>query len=146
MEALEGPVPAIALQYHRQILAPKLSAPLSQKSLNLSAAADALLGGQPALCLDIIMQRLKSVEAVQNGQTWASAQKLELTPPEGSQLAGLEESKSAHRELREELKNKQAKSDYKGGKSKNEDAERGKGKKDKGKAKDKSKGEREKEK
>lgn len=112
-----------------------------------------MLQGQAALCLDILLQRLKSVEALGGGVTWAAAQKLELTPAESSQLVDLEESRSANRGLREELKNKQAcqriwpgaKGEGKSNnKSKNEEP-KGKGKKDKG-GKDKKEREREKDK
>ena len=146
----EGAVPCIALQYHKQVLSQRLSPPLARESLNLCSATDALLGGQVALGVDILLQRLKSIEALGAGQTWAASQKLELTPQEGSQLAALEESKSANRELREELKNKQAtqktwqKGEKGGSKSKQED-NKGKGRKEKG-GKDKQKGEREKDK
>ena len=149
----EGALPAICLQYHRQVLAGGLSPPLARESLNICSAADAILEGQAALGLDILLQRLKSVEALGGGTSWASAQKLELTPAESSQLVDLEESRSANRELGEELKNKQAsqriwsggKSDSKGsGKAKAEET-KGKGKKDKG-GKDKRDREREKDK
>ena len=91
------------------------------------------------------------METLGGGTSWASAQKLELTPAEASQLVDLEESKSANRELREELKNKQASqriwTSNKGegknvGKTKNEES-KGKGKKEKG---SKGKGDREREK
>ena len=149
----EGALPAICLQYHRQVLAGRLSPPLARESLNLCAAADAILDGQAALGVDILLQRLKSVEALGGGTTWAAAQKLELTPAESSQLVDLEESRSANRELREELKNKQAsqriwpsaKGDSKSGSKTKAEESKGKGKKDKG-GKDKKDREREKEK
>ena len=91
------------------------------------------------------------METLGGGTSWASAQKLELTPAEASQLVDLEESKSANRELREELKNKQASQRIwtsntgegkNVGKTKNEES-KGKGKKEKG---SKGKGDREREK
>lgn len=63
----EGALPAICLQYHRQVLAGRLSPPLARESLNICSAADAMLEGQPALCLDVLLQRLKSVEALGGG-------------------------------------------------------------------------------
>ena len=147
----DGALPAICLQYHRQVLAGRLSPPLARESLNICSAVDAILEGQAALGVDILLQRLKSVESLGGGSSWASAQKLELTPAESSQLVDLEESKSANRELREELKNKQASqriwTSNKGegknvGKTKNEES-KGKGKKEKG---SKGKGDREREK
>ena len=151
IEIQDGPVPCIALQYHKQVLSQRLSPPLCRESLNLCAATDAILSGQVALGVDILLQRLKSVESLGGGQSWAASQKLELAPQEGVQLAGVEESKTANKELREELKNRQAtqrtwgKSDKGSSKSKQEEA-KGKTKKDKGGGKDKHKGEREKEK
>ncbi|CAK9000910.1 unnamed protein product, partial [Durusdinium trenchii] len=129
IEIQDGPVPCVALQYHKQVLSQKLSPPLCRESLNLCAATDAILSGQVALGVDILLQRLKSVESLGGGQSWAASQKLELTPQEGVQLAGVEESKTANKELREELKNRQAtqrtwgKSDKGTSKSKQEEAE-----------------------
>ena len=147
IEETDGAVPCIALQYHKQVLSQRLSPPLARESLNICAATDALLGGQVALGLDILVQRLKSIEALGGGQSWAAAQKLELAPQEGSQLAALEESETANKELREELKNRQAsqktwqKGEKGGSKGKHEEA-KGKSKREKGgKEKGRGKGE-----
>ena len=150
IEESDGAVPCIALQYHKQVLSQRLSPPLARESLNICAATDAILGGQVALGLDILVQRLKSIEALGAGQSWAASQKLELAPQEGSQLAALEESRTANRELREELKNRQAsqktwQKGEKGGSKGKQEETKGKGKREKG-GKEKGKGEREKEK
>ena len=134
------PLQPVGLQFFRQVLSPKMSPVMSREALNASAALDALIGCQPALCADILVQRLKSLESISAGSTWQVAQRFEVVPQDLGSLATMAESWAAAKESREELRNKQLQrgswetSSWKGGKSEAQGKSDAKGK---GKTKDK---------
>ena len=111
----------------------------------MSAALDALIGCQPALAADILVQRLKSLESISGGATWQVAQRFEVVPQDLGSLATMAESWAAAKESQEELRNKQFQrgqwdsSSWKGGasdmKGKSDSKGKGKGKEKDGKNK-----------
>ena len=97
-------VPAIALQYYRQVLQRKAVGAAGREVLTLCAVADCLVKGKPAQALDMAMQRIKSAEATMGGVHWSVSQKMEILPPEQAALAGVAEMKEAQRIAQEEQK------------------------------------------
>ena len=140
-EELENvPLQPVGLQFFRQVLSPKMSPVMAREALNVTAALDALIGCQPALCADILVQRLKSLECLSGGSTWQVSQRFEVVPQDLGTLATSAESWAAAKESREELRNKQLQrgqwesTTWKGGKSEVKGKSDAKGK---GKTKDK---------
>lgn len=134
------PIQPVRLQFYRQVLSQRMSPVMSREALNVSAALDALVGCQPALAADILVQRLKSLESISSGSTWQVAQRFEVVPQDLGSLATMAESRAAAKESREELRNKQLQrgqwesSTWKGGKN---DVKGKSDSKGKGKSKDK---------
>ena len=60
---------AVAVQYYRQVLQRKASGAVARELLTLCAAADMLLKGKAAPCLDLLLQRVKSSESTLGGST-----------------------------------------------------------------------------
>eukprot|EP00438_Fugacium_kawagutii_P015593 Skav229726 [mRNA] locus=scaffold49:399186:411683:- [translate_table: standard] len=101
-EEKRGAVTPVALQYMRQAIQKKASGGVLREVLTLSSSIDQLLRGRAAQSLDLMVQRLKSIEATLNGSHWSVAQKLEIPPPEQASLTGLSELKDARKETAQE--------------------------------------------
>lgn len=97
-------VPAIAVQYFRQVLQKKATGAVARELLTLCATADLLIKAKPSQALDLVLQRLKSAEATLGGSHWSVSQKLELLPPEQSSLTDAAEMKEAQKVAMEESK------------------------------------------
>ena len=105
-ETEDSPIRPICLMYYRQYLSRKASGPMSRELLNISTALDALVRNRPALCADILAQRLKATEACLLGIHWSVAQRMEVPMSEGQSLAGRVELDRAQRETAQEQKTK----------------------------------------
>ena len=68
--------------------------------LTLGYAIDQLLQRNILGALDIMVQRVKAIELVLNGATWAVAQNIELVPLEQEVIASVAEAQGAAREFR----------------------------------------------
>ena len=77
----------VAVAYFRQQLARKLNGPAGREALTLCMAMDLLLRGRACQAMDVLAQRLKSVEAVSSGTHWQVAQRMEVTPPDLALIA-----------------------------------------------------------
>ena len=77
----DATIPPICLQYTRQFLVPKATQGVTRELLTLSHLLDCLLQGRCAEAADAACQRLKALEMVQQGQSWATAAKVELVDP-----------------------------------------------------------------
>lgn len=93
-----------ALQYFRQHLVKKLSAPAAREMVTLSMSIDHLLRGKPAHALDIMCQRMKSVEATSSGTAWQVSQRMEIPPMENTLIAQPTELKEAQKDTYAESK------------------------------------------
>ncbi len=96
----------LALQYYRNHLARKMSGAQSREALTLCTAIDLMLRGRAAAAMDLMVQRVKSVESIANGSHYTVAQRLELVPQESHLLTGREEMRSAARESYQDSRTK----------------------------------------
>ena len=97
-------IPPITTQYTRQHLAGGMSPALLQEALTVSAAMDHLLQGKIAATMDILAQRLKSLESLSRGTHWSIGRQLELIRSDPQGITGEEEGLKAARAAREEEK------------------------------------------
>ena len=74
--------------------------PMKREYLTLAMCLDAILEGNIMKCLDVGVQRMKSVEQISQGVPPQVANRLELILPETSALTSLEESRTAALEHR----------------------------------------------
>ena len=100
-------VPPVSLQYYRSQLAPRLSGGASREALTLSWALDLALQGKMAQAADCLSQRLKSLEMIAGGASWAVSQRVEVVPPERGRLSSRAEAQEAAREEKQESKTRQ---------------------------------------
>eukprot|EP00438_Fugacium_kawagutii_P021772 Skav214889 [mRNA] locus=scaffold1749:153337:159325:+ [translate_table: standard] len=82
-----GEVPAITLQYFRQVLSPRMTGGQAREALTLSFTLDKMLQGDIAGAADGLAQRLKALDLMSTGSSWMVAQKVELVPPEKGSLS-----------------------------------------------------------
>lgn len=133
----EASLPPIAMKYVRSTLHGKLSGGALREVMTLASMLDLMMMGRVSEAADLGMQRLKSIERVSQGSTWASTEKLELIGTLAPQISTRAEMSVAAKELKLEHQVKGGASLYKG---KGVGAPDSKGKK--GKAEDKRKGKR----
>lgn len=89
----------IFVRYHRQVVASRGGArPLLREMLTLATLMDTLLKGDILQSLDVIAQRLKSLELLQQGAEGEVGRQLELIPAEVSSLATTSEARFARAE------------------------------------------------
>eukprot|EP00435_Cladocopium_sp_Y103_P008483 s3739_g2.t1 len=93
-------VPPLLSLYNRVYMQGKLSGGMQREFLTLCHCGDLLLRGCVAQSLDTIVQRLKSLELVGQGTSWAMAQKLELVPPQEAGISTRQEHQLAKREVK----------------------------------------------
>ena len=133
-----GVQPLLSL-YNRVYIAGKLSGGMQREFQTLCHCGDLLLQGRLAETLDVVVQRLKSLELVGQGTPWQTAQKLELVPPSEAAIASRQEHQLARKEAKLDMSVKGSASSgapEKGkGKGKGKNQEKGKDK-NKGKAKE----------
>ena len=133
----EASLPPIAMKYVRSTLHGKLSGGALREVMTLASMLDLMMMGRVSEAADLGMQRLKSIERVSQGSTWASTEKLELIGTLAPQISTRAEMSVAAKELKLEHQVKGGASLYKG---KGVGAPDSKGKK--GKVEDKGKGKR----
>ena len=97
-------LPPVCTQYARQVLMPGMSAALQQESLTICQGLDLLARGCVASCMDLLTQRLKSLEALGKGAHWSLCRQYELVRVEETGIAEETEKLSAARRAREEEK------------------------------------------
>lgn len=97
-------LPRVMTQYFRTTLSAVMSAPMQQESLTLAQAMDLCLQGKIAMAMDLLGQRLKSLESMARGSHWAVARQLELVKADSQGLTGETENLAAARKAREESK------------------------------------------
>eukprot|EP00435_Cladocopium_sp_Y103_P013386 s2009_g3.t1 len=130
-------VPPLFSLYTRVYVSTRLSGGQLREFMTLSHASDLLLQGRVSESLDILTQRMKSLELVGQGTGWQLAQKLELIPPLEAGMSSRQEHQIARRENRldQQVKGATSSTFEKGkGKSKGKTSEKGK---DKGKTRSK---------
>ena len=72
--------------------------------LTLAYTIDHLFQRDILGALDIIMQRVKSLELVVGGSSWAAAQNLELVPLEQEKIASIAEAHAAAKEFKQDAR------------------------------------------
>ena len=80
-----------AVKYFRQELQRKTSGPVGRELITLSSSVDLLLRGRVAQAVDVMLQRVKSVEATIAGSHWSVSQRLEIPPLDAQLIAPREE-------------------------------------------------------
>ncbi|CAJ1409239.1 unnamed protein product [Effrenium voratum] len=76
----------VGVHYFRTVLQLKLHGAMAREAFTLAYGAD-LAQGRVAEAIDLLLQRLKSLEQVSQGMPWQTAQKMELCPLETAQTA-----------------------------------------------------------
>ena len=94
----EDSLPPVMGQYARQHLAHRTSGGILREVMSLSFVGDLLLQGRAAEALDGVAQRLKGLELLISGQPWATAQRVEITPPLEAAISSRAEIQVAMRE------------------------------------------------
>lgn len=74
-------------------------APLKE-ALTWGSCLDLMLQARPAEACDYMMQRLKALERISQGNSWQSSEKLELAPRQLPQISSFAEVNDANRELK----------------------------------------------
>ena len=99
-------VPAILTQYCRQqvLHGSNISPAMTQEILTLSQTADYMLQGKIAAALDIVCQRIKSLETISNGAHWSTGRQLELIKSDRFSMSEGSEALGAAKRAREEEK------------------------------------------
>ena len=97
-------IPPIMTQYVRQTVMNGMSPAMAQEVLSVAQSIDLLLQAKPAACLDLLCQRLKSLESLGRGNHWSVGRMLELVRVEHTGLADDAEALSAARAAKEEEK------------------------------------------
>ena len=117
----------IATMYYRQHLKPRAGGAAARELLNISSALDALLRGRPALCGDILAQRLKSAEASMLGTHYSVAQRMEVPMQEAVAIAARPELAAAQKESYQDQRTKYLASSASGRKPEDQKNKGGKG-------------------
>lgn len=97
-------LPPLYTQYGRQVVMQGMSAALQQESLTLCQSLDLLAQGHVASCMDLLNQRLKSLEALSKGAHWTLCRQYELVKIEEGGMTEETERLGAARRAREEEK------------------------------------------
>lgn len=126
-------LPPLVTQYVRQQCLTKASGAMAREMLTHATVCDYLLQGRVAEAIDSAFQRVKALEVQVSGQSWITAQKLEVIPAIDTGLASRAELQVAQREthLDQKAKGSSTTPDRgdkgKGyGKGKNKDRQKGK--------------------
>ena len=107
-------LPPIALKYLRSTLQHKLSGGALREAMTLASLLDLLMMGRISESADLAMQRLKAIEKVAQGASWASTEKLELIGAAAPQIATRGELSAAAKDLKLDQQSKGSASPYKG--------------------------------
>ena len=135
----EGSLPPILGAYIRHYMLGRASGGIAREMVVLGHVGDLLIQSRVSEALDVLIQRLKSLEMSTAGANWMMSQKLELTPQPEPQMGSRSEYQSAKKEAKLDAESRPSGYGYDKPKGQGKD-KGGKGKqKDKGKGKDKSK-------
>ena len=93
-----------AFPYYRQQLARRLNGPASREAATLAMSMNFLMKGRPSHAMDVLAQRLKSIEASASGSHWQVCQRMELVPQEQMQIARPVEIRGAQKETYDEAR------------------------------------------
>ena len=93
-------VPPLLGLYNRVYLASRLTGGLQREFQTLCYCGDLLLQGRLAETLDVMVQRLNSLEMIGQGTPWQTAQKLELVPPVEAAISTRQEHQLARKEAK----------------------------------------------
>ena len=97
-------LPPIYTQYCRQVVMPGMGASLQQEVITVSQTLDLLAQGKIAAGMDVLNQRLKSLEALGRGAHWTMCRQYELVKTEEGGMTETQEKLAAARQAREEDK------------------------------------------
>lgn len=103
----ESSVPPLVVHYFRSVLRHRMSGGVAREGLTLSLIADLALQGRIAQSLDVLFQRLKSMELTAGGADYRVSQRIELAPLELDMVASSAERKEAVQESQTEWKLRQ---------------------------------------
>ena len=78
----------------------KLTGGVSREFTTLAWVGDLLLQARPAEALDVVVQRMKSIEQTADGTPWSTSQKMELVPPATASMGSRQEVQLARKEAR----------------------------------------------
>ena len=131
----EDSLPPVMGQYARQHLAHRTSGGILREVMSLSFVGDLLLQGRAAEALDGVAQRLKGLELLISGQPWATAQRVEITPPLEAAISSRAEIQVAMRESKLDSQARGGQSSWEKGRGKSKSKDKDKGKGEKGKSK-----------
>jgi len=95
-------LPPLFTQYCRQVVMPGMSASLQQEVITISQSLDLMTQGKIASSMDVLTQRLKSLEALGRGAHWTMCRQYELVKTEEGGMTENQEKLSAARQAREE--------------------------------------------
>lgn len=111
----------VAMLYMQQHLQKRATGPAARELLTLAMAVDLMLKSRPAKALDVLLRRMKAVEAGLMGSHWSATQRLEVGPSDQLCMTGQEElvsaQRAAHSEARTRLLASYPEGRPKGGKS-----------------------------
>ena len=92
----------VFVQYIRQQMQGRLSAPMLQEALTIGTCLDAMVLGKCAFTMDVLAQRLKALEALALGTHWSIARQLEVVRSDAMTLAQENENYEALKRARDE--------------------------------------------
>ncbi|CAE7858634.1 Tnks2, partial [Symbiodinium microadriaticum] len=99
-----GLVPVMLRYLRLHVLRRDVAPGPKRELLTLAYTIDRLLQRDVLGALDIIMQRVKSLELVVGGSSWAVAQNLELVPLEQEKIASIAEAHAAAKEFKQDAR------------------------------------------
>ena len=97
-------IPPLCTHYVRQNVMGGMSPSMAQEVLTIAQCMDYLLQAKPAAAIDILSQRLKSLEMISKGSHWTVGRQVELIRSESKGIAEDGEELQAARRAREEEK------------------------------------------
>ena len=101
-EMNKNALPPIYLHYGRQVVMPGMGASLQQEVVTVCMTLDLLAQGKVAAAMDVMNQRLKSLESLGRGAHWSMCRQYELVKTEDGGMTESQEKLAAARQAREE--------------------------------------------
>jgi hypothetical protein len=96
----------VAVAYYRQQLQRRAGGPTARELMTLCHSVDQLLKGKASSAMDVMIQRIKSIEQSLAGSHWSVSQRQEVLPADTATLTALPEASAAQKEIYQEAKNK----------------------------------------
>lgn len=101
-ELNKSALPPIYLHYGRQVVMQGMGASMQQEVVTVCMTLDLLAQGKIASAMDVMSQRLKSLEALGRGAHWSMCRQYELVKVEDGGMTESQEKLAAARQAREE--------------------------------------------